>query len=271
MYFNSNIKLMRKRRGRTQDEAAFALNMKRSTLSGYENGVAQPGIQQLIVYSEYFGISVDTLIKVDLSKLRESELRQLESGFDVFVKGSKLRILTTTVDSANNENIELVPEKAKAGYTRGFADPEFVRELPVFQLPFLSPERKYRTFQISGDSMLPIPDSAWVTGEFVQDWNTLKNGEACVVLTLDEGIVFKIIENHIAKEGKLRLISLNSAYEPYELAVVEIREIWRFIHYISEELPSGEVSSAGIANTLNLLRLDVAQIKECIIPSSNNQ
>ena len=96
MYFNSNIKLMRKRRGRTQDEAAFALNMKRSTLSGYENGVAQPGIQQLIVYSEYFGISVDTLIKVDLSKLRESELRQLESGFDVFVKGSKLRILTTT-------------------------------------------------------------------------------------------------------------------------------------------------------------------------------
>src|SRR5665811_594905 len=35
-----NIKLLRKRRGRTQDDIAFALNMKRSTLSGYENGVA---------------------------------------------------------------------------------------------------------------------------------------------------------------------------------------------------------------------------------------
>jgi len=265
MYFNSNIKLMRKRRGRTQDEVAFALNMKRSTLSGYENGVAQPGIQQLIAYSEYFGISVDTLIRIDLSKLRESELRQLESGFDVFVKGSKLRILTTTVDSANNENIELVPEKAKAGYTRGFADPEFVRELPVFQLPFLSSERKYRTFQISGDSMLPIPDKAWVTGEFVQDWSTLKTGEACIVLTLDEGIVFKIVENRITKEGKLRLISLNSSYEPYELAVVEIREIWRFIHYISEELPSGEGSPAGIAYTLNQIKQDVALIKDKVI------
>ena len=267
MYFNSNIKLMRKRRGRTQDEVAFTLNMKRSTLSGYENGVAQPGIQQLMAYSEYFGISIDTLIKVDLSKLRESELRQLESGFDVFVKGSKLRILTSTVDSANKENIELVPEKAKAGYSRGFADPEFVRELPVFQLPFLSPERKYRTFQISGDSMLPIPDRAWVTGEFIQDWSTLKNGEACIVLTLDEGIVFKIIENRIEKEGKIGLVSLNPIYKPYELSVAEIREIWRFVHFISEELPSGEVSPAELANTLNQLKLDVMLIKNKIITS----
>ena len=265
MHFNTNIKLMRRRRGRTQDEVAFALNMKRPTLSGYENGVAQPGIQQLIAYSEYFGISIDTLVKVDLSKLRESELRQLENGFDVFVKGSKLRILTTTVDSANNENIELVPEKAKAGYTRGFADPEFVRELSVFQMPFLSHERKYRTFQISGDSMVPIPDGAWVTGEFVVDWHTLKSGEACIVLTLDEGIVFKIIDNRIEKEGKLGLASLNPLYHPYELPVTEIREIWRFVHYISEELPSGEVSSAELASSLNQLKMDVAMIKERIV------
>src|ERR1035437_10232427 len=124
MYFSSNIKLMRKRRGRTQDEIALELNMKRSTLSGYENGVAQPGIQQLIAYSDYFSVSIDTLIKIDLSKLKESELRQLENGNDVFVKGSNIRVLTTTVNSSDRENIELVPEKALAGYTRGFADPE---------------------------------------------------------------------------------------------------------------------------------------------------
>ena len=46
MFFSSNIKLLRKRRGRTQDEVAFTLQMKRPTLSGYENGVAQPGVQQ---------------------------------------------------------------------------------------------------------------------------------------------------------------------------------------------------------------------------------
>ncbi len=267
MYFNSNIKLMRKRRGRTQDEVAFALKMKRPTLSGYENGVAQPGIQQMVAYSDYFGISIDTLVKVDLSQLKESELRQLENGFDVFVKGSKLRVLTTTVDSSNQDNIELVTEKAKAGYTRGFANPEFVGQLPVFQLPFLSREKKYRTFQISGDSMLPIPNGAWITGEFVQDWENIKDGEAYIVLTLDEGIVFKIIENKMIKTGKVGLISLNPTYKPYELPVVEIREIWRFIHYISEELPTGEVTSADLAYTINQLKQDVALIKDRIMPT----
>ena len=56
MYFASNIKILRKRKGRTQDEAAFALNLKRSTLSGYENGIAQPGIEILIAFSGYFNV-----------------------------------------------------------------------------------------------------------------------------------------------------------------------------------------------------------------------
>ena len=106
-----------------------------------------------------------------MRKLSGSQLRQLEHGQDVFITGQKLRVLATTVDRNNEENIELVPEKAKAGYARGFADPEFIGDLPVFRLPFLSSNKKYRTFQITGDSMLPIPDKSWVTGEFVQDWN----------------------------------------------------------------------------------------------------
>ncbi|NLN31049.1 MAG: helix-turn-helix transcriptional regulator, partial [Bacteroidales bacterium] len=33
MYFSSNIKFLRKRKGRTQEDVAAALNLKRSTLS----------------------------------------------------------------------------------------------------------------------------------------------------------------------------------------------------------------------------------------------
>lgn len=149
--FASNIKLLRKRRGRTQDDVAFALDMKRSTLSGYENEVAQPGIEALLQLSGYYGVSVDTLLKIDLSGLRESELSQLEKGYDVFITGSKIRVLATTVDSSNNENVELVNQKASAGYRTGFADPEYIKVLPTFHMPFLSKEKKYRTFQINGD------------------------------------------------------------------------------------------------------------------------
>ncbi|MFC2121592.1 XRE family transcriptional regulator, partial [Bacteroidota bacterium] len=254
MYFSSNIKLLRNRKGRTQDDVSTFLSMKRSTLSGYENEVAEPNFETLLVFSKYFHVSIDTLIKIDLSQQSESMLSQIEHGYDVYVSGGKLRVLATTVDGENNENIELVPEKAKAGYKRGFADPEFVAELPVFQLPFLSNDRKYRTFQISGDSMLPIPHGSWITSEFVQNWNYIKDGFACIILTVDEGLVFKVVENRIKKNKTLRLHSLNKIYEPFDIHVNEIREIWKFINYISSELPDPSVPEDQLASTVaNLL------------------
>jgi transcriptional regulator with XRE-family HTH domain len=261
MYFASNIKILRKRRGRTQDEVAYNLNLKRSTLSGYENGIAQPGIEILISFSGYFNVSIDTLLKIDISKLSESQLGELERGYDAYIKGSNLRVLTTTVGNDNSENIELVAEKAKAGYTTGYADPEYIGELPVFRLPFLSDKRKYRTFQLKGDSMLPIPDGSWVTGEFMQDWMNIISGNAYIVFTLDDGIVFKVAENNISKNGKLVLYSLNPIYEPYEVHVSEIKEIWKFVNYISSELPDPVIPEKQLMRTVAGMKHDLERLK----------
>jgi transcriptional regulator with XRE-family HTH domain len=261
MYFSTNIRLLRKRRGRTQDDVAFALNMKRSTLSGYENEVSQPTIPALVAFSKYYGVAIDTLVKVDLRTLAESQLSQLERGGDVYLRGSNLRVLATTVNSRNEDNIELVSEKAKAGYATGFADPEFIRDLPVFQLPFLSKQKKYRTFQLNGDSMLPIPDGSFVTGEFVQDWNTLISGHGYIVLTLDEGIVFKIVENLLESDHRLRLFSLNPIYEPFEVGVTEIREIWKFVNFISSEIPDPMITPNELVKTVAGLKKDFNILK----------
>ncbi len=261
MYFASNIKFLRKRRDRTQDDVAAALDLKRSTLSGYENGVAQPGIDILISFSGYFNMSIDTLLKIDMTRLSESQLGELERGYDAYVKGSNLRVLTTTVNSENRENIELVGEKAKAGYTTGYADPEYIGELPVFSLPFLSNKRKYRTFQLKGDSMHPIPDGSWVTGEFVQDWMDIVNGKAYIVFTLNDGIVFKILENNILKNGKLVLYSLNPLYEPYEVHINEVKEIWKFVNYISNELPEPVLPEKQIYQSIAAMKNDLQRIK----------
>jgi len=263
--FGQNIKLLRKRRGRTQDDIAFALNMKRSTLSGYENGVAEPGIEALLALARYYKISVDTLLTVDLSVLRESEMSQLERGHDVFVNGASLRVLTTTVDSENKENIEVVNQKASAGYRTGFSDPEYIKVLPTFQLPFLSPDRKYRTFQITGDSMLPIPDKSWVTGEFVQNWEMIRDEQACIVLTLNDGIMFKIVENRLKAEGRLILHSLNPLYDAYSVEVKDLREVWKFVHYISSEVPEPNLPTDQIGGALAALQKEVAGIKAHIV------
>jgi len=259
--FSSNIKFLRKRKGFTQDMVASSLDMYRSTLSGYENEVAKPSVEVLLSFSSYFNIAIDTLIKINLKELPESQISQLERGYDIYFKGEKIRVLASTIGEDNEENIELVPEKAKAGYTGGFADPEYIKVLPTFRLPFLSKEKKYRSFQISGDSMLPIPDGAYITGEYIQNWNSVKSGKPYIVLTIDDGIVFKILENNINKDATLNLISLNTLYEPYEIPISQVREIWSFVHFISGELPDANQPKDELVKSIEELRKEVKAIQ----------
>lgn len=79
-YLASNLKYLRKRRKRTQEEAAFSLNISRSTLNGYEQGVGEPKIDRLMLISDYYRFRIDDLVRLDLSQLPESKLRLLEVG-----------------------------------------------------------------------------------------------------------------------------------------------------------------------------------------------
>lgn len=261
MEFSRNIKFLRKRKKLTQQKAAEAMDLKRPTLNNYENAVSQPTITALFTLSKFFNISIDTLLKVNIESLSEAQIQQLERGEDPFIKGSNLRVLATTIDSKNNENIEMVPEKAKAGYATGFSDPEFLSELPVFQLPFLSKQKKYRSFQLNGDSMLPIPHGAWVTCEFVQNWNDLKDGQAYIIFTIEEGIVFKVVENFINDQGILRCYSLNPLYEPFDIPVNEIKEIWKFVNYMSDQIPDPVLPQDELIKTVANLKKDMDKIK----------
>jgi len=265
MYFNSNIKILRQRRNRTQDLVATELGISRSTLNSYENGsIKNPTLEALMAFTKYFKVSIDTLVKVDMSKLSGFQLSELEKGNDVYVTGSRLRVLATTVDSQNRENIEVVPLKAKAGYKNGFADPEFIKKLPTFQLPILFNDRKYRMFQISGDSMLPIPDKSFVIGEYLENWYDIKDGQAYVILTQDDGLVFKVAFNQLRKKKSLMLKSLNPEYEPYEVQANDVREVWKFCNYMSSELPEHSMDKDDLLTKLAALEKDVKGIKSVL-------
>ncbi len=268
--FAKNLKFLRKRRNFTQEDVAQSLDFKRPTLSGYENEVSEPGISDLLKLAEFYKISLDTLLKIDIASMSEFQLRQLESGTDPYIRGSNIRVLATTVNHDNEENIELVTEKAKAGYKTGFADPEYIKVLPTFTLPFLSKNRKYRTFQISGDSMLPIPDGSYVTTEFIPNWNLIRDRRAYVILTHDDGVVFKVVENQIREFKKLVLHSLNPVYSPYDIPLTDIREVWQFVHYISPELPEPLNDNDRLLRSVNELRQEVAVIRKEISGKKTN-
>ena len=175
-----------------------------------------------------------------------------------------MRVIATTVDSQNRENIEVVPLKAKAGYKNGFADPEFIKKLPTFQLPILFNDRKYRMFQISGDSMLPIPDKSYVIAEYLENWYDIKDGEAYVLLTQEEGIVFKMVENNLKKKRSLTLKSLNTIYNPYDLNVSDIKEVWKFCNYMSTEIPESNFAKDELIDKLSKLETEVQSIRNII-------
>jgi len=233
MFFAENLRFLRKRRNKSQVALAAELEITRTTLSGYERNV-QPPFKTLIKIAAYFNVSLDALIKYRLAALSEFQLSQIEKGLDVDITGNRLRLLTISVDNDGKENIEMVPVKAQAGYTNSYGDLDFIASLPKFRLPFLRENKTYRTFQIKGDSMLPVKEGSWVTCSYTDDWTQIKDGKACVIVTKDDGIVFKLLYKRLS-EKRFLLVSANREYSPYEIDVSQVLEIWQFETYNSFE------------------------------------
>jgi len=256
---SENIKYLRKKIGLTQEQFAERIEIKRSLVGAYEEGRADPRIGNLINMAKVFGTSVDILINKDVSRLSEAELNTSQ-----FKRGKE--VLAITVDQVGKENVELVPQKAAAGYLNGYSDPEFIQELPKFNLPILPTNATYRAFEISGDSMLPILPGTIIIGEFVDDVREIKNGKTYILVTRTEGIVYKRIFNYIDDNGKLFLVSDNRQYSPYQIDIDDVMEVWASKAFISVQFPEAgeqnEVSTEQLASIVLDLQKEIVKLKE---------
>ena len=57
------LKEIRKKKGISQLKLAMDLNMNQNTVSRYETGEREPGINELIKIADYFNVSVDYLLE----------------------------------------------------------------------------------------------------------------------------------------------------------------------------------------------------------------
>lgn len=262
-YWASNLKFLRNRKKISQEILSEKLDIARSKLAMMETGaVKNPPLEDLIKFSEYFKISIDTLLKVDLVKLGELKLRELEAGNDVYISGGRIRVLSISVDSRNKENIEFVPLKAKAGYLNGYNDPEYIAQLPKFSMPQLPNNKTFRVFPTEGDSMLPIPENCLVITEYVADWNGLKDTPCIVIMRNEQSFLFKIVSSRIEINRTLLLHSLNPAYEDKEVFAGDVAEVWKYHSYITDVIPSSETMMQELLRTVNEIRIDVKTLKQ---------
>lgn len=256
-FIHSNIKFLRKQKGWTQEELATELETKRSLIGSYEEGRAKPNYEVLAALSKLFNVSIDNLITKDI-RLTEKVPLFTEEQLDV--TGKNLRVLAITVDKKENENIEMVPVKAAAGYLSGFTDPTFIKELNRFRLPFL-PSGTYRAFEIKGDSMLPIQPGSVVVGEYVDNWRNIKDGNTYIVLSKHDGIVYKRVFNQIEETGTLILRSDNTSYPAYPIKVEEVLEIWKAVLHMGYLNKGTDVSFQNILTIMQELKKDVEELK----------
>lgn len=245
---NENIRFLRKQLGLTQDQFSQKLEIKRSLVGAYEEGRAEPRLELLQKMAALGGYSVDVFIGKDISQMKPYEKKTMNTK-DVVV---------VTVDEQSRNNIELVPVRAAAGYLNGFADPEYIKELPRFKLPILK-QGTYRAFEISGDSMLPIVPGTIVIGELVEDINSIKNGKPYVLVTSREGIVFKRVFNYLQESGKLFLVSDNRQYTPYQVDGADVIEVWSAKAYISVNFPEGQTQGDLSVEQLAGMVMDLKQ------------
>jgi transcriptional regulator with XRE-family HTH domain len=261
LFWASNLKFLRLRRKLSQDELAGILGITRVKLNSHENGTSKnPPLEDLLNLSTFYKLAIDTLLKVDLSRLTELKIRELEAGNDVYLSGGKIRVLSISVNQANRENVEYVPLKAKAGYRDGYSDPEYIAALPKFTFPHLSDKKTYRVFPTEGDSMLPIPENCLVITEYVTDWRELKKETKCIVILRNEQkFLFKEV-SHQTEANMLLLHSLNPAYSDQEVFAGDVLELWQYHSYITDVLPSAGNIMDEILRTVNEISVDVKKL-----------
>jgi len=253
---SSNLKYLRKKNSHTQQQFADIMGIKRSLIGAYEEDRAEPKYDLLKKIAEHFDLTIDEFINEQITESWKPKLKG---------QGSNLRILSISVDSSDNENIELVPVKASAGYLNGFSDPEYIKDLPKFQLPlpFLK-QGTFRAFEIKGDSMLPIQSGSLIIGEYLENWNDVKTGDTYVIISKDEGVVYKRAGNRFKENKDLKLISDNKVYDPYTINSDDILEIWKAKAYLSTALPdpTPEPTIETLTNMMSQMQKSISQLNK---------
>lgn len=243
-----NLKYLRKLRGWTQEEFAIKLNIKRSLIGAYEEERADPRIEVLEIVGDIFKLSLDELLLKDLSIVQSA---------NSYLQKRRMQKML----SADRNVIHFVPVKAAAGYLAGYADTEFIDELNTFTLPMLT-GGNYRAFEIIGDSMLPTPSGSIIVGEKIDSMDDVKNGQAFIVVSKNEGIVYKRIHKNNKLKNKITLESDNPSYQPYQINTADILELWQAQIVIGKVASQQRWDVNSLANLVNNLHDQVSTLKK---------
>ncbi len=248
--FSDNIKALRAKHKLSQEKVAESLVITRGRYVKYEDGTSEAPYEILKKIAQFYHISIDLLLSVDIRKIEVDELLKLEN--------NRL-ILPIQVDKMGENRIEVVTQKVKAGYLSGYSDPEYIEQLQQISLPFLG-NGKYRGFPVEGDSMPPHQDGDIIVGRFLEQLGEVSGGKTYIIITRSEGMVYKRLNKN--QENTLTVSSDNFFYPPYQVRASDILEIWEYQCSIARSDKKTEpLENTSIKNMFVEIKNEIGELK----------
>lgn len=91
MNFGENLQKLRKEKNISQEQLAEELHVSRQTIGKWENGVTYPETECLIQISDFFEVSIDTLLKGTVTE------QQLKTSSGIALRNRRIRTVIAII------------------------------------------------------------------------------------------------------------------------------------------------------------------------------
>ncbi len=246
-FIGKNIKKIRTVKKLSQAQFAELFNLARPSVGAYEEGRTEPKIDTIIAMANHFGLSIDALLRKELTVNELYSLDILKGEFDPTqlppaLGKSQKQSLTPVQEPlkspATDTGVPLVTRDLNLEYIVNLGNMDFIGTLPKILLPHQLKSNQ-RAFAHSGQEMYHnecgIRQDDILLCSFRQKDQPakLKSGNVYVVVT-PRRIVTRRLAG--ASNNSIELKADNPAFDNTSLPAEEILEIWEAIGFWSEYL-----------------------------------
>lgn len=136
---------------------------------------------------------------------------------------------------ATTIKVRLVSNKAKAGWSDGYYNDEYLEDLPFLMIDADENHRgRYLAFEVDGDSMEPdylegdivicreIQRHLWGSKLHIKDWDF-------VIAHSTNGIMLKEITEHDTETGEIVCHSINPKYKDFKLNLHQVSHLYNVV------------------------------------------
>ena len=240
-FFGKNIKKIRAVKKLSQSSFADIFQLKRGSIGAYEEGRAEAKIETIICIADYFKLSLDQLLKNELTINEISHLNSINKKFDH----------SKSIKKENN--IPYITITDKHEFIQSYGELAFLDQLPKIYIPFVT--KKHIAFECFNSSMLGqfsgIKQGDILISKLIKIDDIIDLPEQNIIIILYDIDLIIGLPRIIAKE--LILYPLNMNFPKHYVPTEKVKKVWLVKKIITDSFIKEETIEQRIQNIENLL------------------